>query len=123
MNSGSKPEMPPTVTEDPNSTSAIQFPKPGLLSVDSSAEGEEAHMVPPSHVLSIRSPVDIILGNFFLATFLISLIICIVSFIVTWFTVLRDARSINDQTLSNVTGVRLCLSYSVGVADACYRGR
>ena len=85
------------------------FPEPGRLSVGASAEDDETRPMSPSHTLSIRSPVDFVLGNFFLATFLISLIILIASFIVTWFTVLQDARFVNDRALLNATGVRLCL--------------
>jgi hypothetical protein len=92
------------------------------LSVDASTEGDEDHTSSPC-TLSIWPPVDFVLGNFFLATFLISLVILIVSFIVTWFTVLRDARSMNDRVLSNATGVSLCPFYWVNVANACCRGR
>ena len=85
----------------------------GGLPVGTPADEDEA----PSRALSsIRSPVDLVLGNFFLATLLISLIIFIVSFIVTWFTVLRDARSMNGLALSNATGVSL----SVIVDGCCY---
>jgi hypothetical protein len=81
-------------------------------SVDTSAEEDKGRMISPSRALPAQSPVDFVLGNFFLATFLISLTISIVVLIVTWFTVLRDARSMNDRVLSNATGVSLCLYHS-----------
>ena len=90
--------------------------KSGRLPVDTPADEDEDHVISPSHALSIRSPIDFVLGNFFLATFLISLIILIVSFIVTWFTVLRDVRSVDDRALSGATGV----SFSVIVDGCCY---
>jgi len=55
------------------------------------------------------SLVHFVLGNFILAMFLISLIIFIVFFAVTWLTVLRDARLMKDQVLSNATGVSISL--------------
>ena len=47
--------------------------------------------------------VNFVFGNFFLATFLISLATLIVFLIVVWLTVLRDARLMKDQVLSNAT--------------------
>ena len=61
----------------------------------------------------VRSPtpslVHFVLGNFAFAMFLISLTIFIVFFAVAWLTILRDARSIGDQVLSNATGVSISL--------------
>jgi len=54
---------------------------------------------------STRSPVQFVLGNFFLAMFLISLIILLLFSTVTWLTVLQDVRSMSG--LSDATGVSL----------------
>ena len=62
-------------------------------------------MAHPPSAFSTRSPVQFVLGNFFLAMFLISLIILLLFSTVTWFTVLQDAGSMSD--LSNATGVSL----------------
>ena len=69
-------------------------------------------MAPRPSTLSVRSPLRFVLGNFFLAVFLISLVISTTFFAVAWFTVFRDARSMNHQVVSNVTGVSLHLHYN-----------
>ena len=70
-------------------------------------------MIPHLSVLSPRSLVRFVLGNIFVAMFLISLIIFVIFFAVNWF-ILRDVRSmgVNLQVFSNSTGVSLCLYYN-----------
>ena len=71
---------------------------------------DEDEITQPRHSsLSAQSLVHSVLGNFFFARSLISLIIFIAFFTVTWFTVLQDARSMNDGIFFNTTGVSLCL--------------
>ena len=69
------------------------------------------------------SLIHFVLGNFVLAMFLISLIILIVSFALTWFTVLRDARLMRDQVLSNATGVSISLLQQVSHTNGHRHGR
>ena len=70
-------------------------------------------IIPRFSVLSPRSLVRFVLGNIFVAMFLISLTIFIIFFAVNWF-ILRDVRSmnVNLQVFSNSTGVSLCLYHS-----------
>jgi len=49
--------------------------------------------------------VHFVLGNFFLAMFLVSLTIFTLLLNMTWFTVLRDARLMRDQAFSNTARV------------------
>ena len=103
---GVPPELATTLTADSRKPSdPTLHGKYGGLPVNASTEEDEARMISPSRALAIRSAVEFLFGNFFLATFFISLIIFIVSFIVTWFTVLRDARSMNSRALSDAAGV------------------
>jgi len=60
----------------------------------------------------ITSLVHSVLGNFAIAMSLISFIVFTVFFAMTWLTVLRGARSMIDQALSNATGVRLSLYFN-----------
>ena len=80
------------------------------------ADKSEINAIPRPSVLSTQSPVHLVLGNFFFATSSISLIVFTIFFAVTWFTVLQDARSMNDWVLSNVTGVSLCLYHDERVS-------
>ena len=75
---------------------------PGELS-SGTFTNEDVSMIPRP------SPVHFVLGNFFLAMLLISLIIFTIFVTVTWFTVLQDTGSMEDWVLSNVTGVSICL--------------
>jgi len=68
---------------------------------DARVDGE-INVTPPTPSL-----IHFVLGNFVISMSLISLIISTVFFAVTWLTVLRDARSMKDQVLSNTTGVSL----------------
>ena len=68
----------------------------------------EIDVIPRSSTLPTQSPLYFLLGNFFFAMSLISLILSAIFFAVAWFTVVRDARSMNDRMLSNATGVSLC---------------
>ena len=78
-------------------------------SVDTSANAEDwIDIIPRPPALSIRSPARFMLGNFFIAMVLISLIIFIIFFAVTRFT-LRDAQPMDFRVFSNSTGVSLCL--------------
>lgn len=85
-------------------------PKSDSRSASTSVDGGEIDVI-PHHPLALptRSPVHFVLGNFLFATFLITLIIFIAFFTLTWFTVLQSARSMNDWVLSNAVGVSLCL--------------
>jgi len=84
-------------------------PKSDSPSARTSVHRDEIDVMPHPPALSTRSPVHFVLGNFLFATFLISLIIFIIFFAVTWFTVLQDARLMNDWVHSNVAGVSMCL--------------
>jgi len=79
---------------------------------------EEDEVRPPTPSL-VRS----VLGNFAFAMLLISLIIFIVFFAVAWLTVLRDARSMRDQVLSNATGVSISILQRVCFTNGHRRGR
>ena len=78
-------------------------------SLDTSANEDDIDVIFPPSTLSTQSPAHFVLSNFFFAMSLISLILFIIFSTVTWFTVLRDARSMSDQLLSNATGVSLRL--------------
>ena len=97
MPTSSHPGEPIDYTFDPGT------PKSNRQSVDTPVNRDEIDETPHSHAL----PVHFVLGNFFIATFSISLIIFLIFFTVTWFAVLQDARSMNDRVLSNVSGVSL----------------
>jgi len=76
-------------------------------STDACVDEDEANIILPTPSL-----IHSVLGNFAFAVFLISLAILIVFSAATWLTVLRDARSMRDQVLSNVTGVSLPLCFN-----------
>lgn len=67
-------------------------------------------MTPRPSAFYARSHIRFVLGNFFVAMFLISLVILIIFFAVAWF-ILRDTRSMNLQVFSNSTGVSLYLHH------------
>ena len=108
MGDCNEPEIPSTAPEDSNPTPTAHVDiRAGTLkssrgSADACAGEDEISAVPPNHSFA-----HFVLGNFALAMFLISLIIFIVFFAVTWFTVIRDARLMKNQLLSNTTGVSL----------------
>lgn len=77
-------------------------------SADTSADEDEINVIPGPSAFPVQSPVHFVLGNFFFATSLISLTIFTTFLVVTWFTVLRDARSMNHPAFSNATGVSQC---------------
>ena len=112
MDGRSELEISSTALEDSNPVPVTHVdiratPKSSRASVDACVGEEELNAAPP-----IPSLVHFILGNFAFAMFLISLIIFIVSFAVTWFTVLRDARLMKDQVLSDTTGVGLSFCFN-----------
>jgi len=83
----------------------------GSWSMDTSIN-EEINRVPHPSAISTQSPVHFVLGNFFFAVFLITLIIFTFFFAVTWFTVFQDAQSITDWILpNNATGVSTCVDH------------
>ena len=83
----------------------------GNRSVDTVAD-QDINRIPRPSAISTQSPVHFVLGNFFLAVLLITLIIFTFFFAVTWFTVFQDARSITNRILSNgATGVSTCLAH------------
>jgi len=92
---------------DPIPLSPTVTLKSGKRSMDACANEDEVNMMPPTPSL-----IHSVLGNFAFAVFLISLAVLIVFFAVTWLTVLRDARSMKDQVLSNVTGASLPLYFN-----------
>jgi len=92
---------------DPISLSPAGPLKSGRRSADACVDEDEINAMPPIPFL-----VRFVLGNFAFAMFFISLIVFIVFFAVTWLTVLRDARSMIDQVLSNATGVSLSLCFN-----------
>jgi len=71
-------------------------------SAESCVDKDEVNASPPAPSLA-----QFVLGSFFFAMFLISLITFIVFFAVTWFTVCWDARLMKDQAFSNANGVSL----------------
>jgi len=87
-------------------------------SADACADQDEVKMMPPTPSL-----IHSVLGNFAFAVFLISLVILIIFFAATWVTVLRDARSMRDQVLSNVTGVSPPLCFNECVTNCRRRVR
>ena len=92
-----------------DSTPGLGTPKSDDQPVDTFAGAEDATdatLRPPT--LYTRCSIHFVLGNFFVAIPLISLIIFVIFFAVTWF-VLWDARSLNLRVFSNSTGVSLCL--------------
>ena len=88
---------------------------------------EDLIPTPAAEEDKVRSPtpplVHFVLGNFALAMLLISLIIFVVFFVVAWLTVLRDARSMRDQVLSNATGVSISPLQRVCFTNGRRRGR
>ena len=84
-------------------------PKSDSQSANTFADNDELSMIPYPSVHSTRSPINFALDNFFFAMSLISLIVFTTFSAVTWFTVLQDARSMNDRVFPNATGVSLCL--------------
>jgi len=78
-------------------------PKSDCQSVGTSAN-DAIDIAPRPSALNIQSSIRFVLGNFFIAMLLISLIIFVIFFAVTWF-ILRDVRSLNLQVFSNSTGV------------------
>jgi len=88
-----------------NPTPSFRTPMSNNHPADASVDEGEVNTAPHPSAFSTRSPVQFVLGNFFLAIFLISLIVLLLFSTVTWFTVLQDARSMSD--LSDATGVSL----------------
>jgi len=135
MDNCGKPDVPSIAPEDLVSTPAAHVPtevlspalpthhsrKPGDLiplspavtlepsrgSADACADQDKVNMMLPTPSL-----IHSVLGNFAFAVFLISLAILIVFLAATWLTILRDARSMRDQVLSDVTGVSLPLYFN-----------
>jgi len=101
--------IPPTITLTSHSgnpsdpTFSHETTTTGRRPTGAFTNGDEIDTAPHPSILSAQSPVHFLLGNFF-AMPLISLIIFIIFITVTWFTVLQDARSVNDRILSNATG-------------------
>jgi len=129
MDSCNGPDIPSITPEEPVSTPAVhvgicaEVSSPALpaghssqpgnhvspspagtfeFSRGSAGVGDEIDAMPPTPSL-----IHFVLGNFAFAMFLIFLLIFIVFFVVTWLTVLRDARLVRDQVHSNVTGVSI----------------
>jgi len=92
---------------DPISLSPAVTLESSRGSADACVDEDEANVMLPTPSI-IRS----VLGSFAFAVFLISLAILTVFFAVTWLTVLRDARSMKDQILSDVAGVSLALYFN-----------
>ena len=87
------------------------IPNSGGYSVDNSANAEDGNdMTPHPSTVYTQSPIHFVLTNFFIAMFLISLVIFVIFFAVTWL-ILRDARMVDLRMFSNSTGpgVSLCL--------------
>ena len=109
MGDNNKPVSPPS-SRPPYSWPGN--PKSDSRSADTYVDRDEIEVVPLPSSPSTRPPAHYVLGNFFLATSLISLIIFTIFLTVTWLTVLQDARSMNDRVLSNVTGVSIRLRHN-----------
>jgi len=121
MDSCSGPDIPLVVPEDLVPTPAphidtrtevlspaLQPCEPSSLSLTrilKSGKGVDEDKINAMH--PITSLVNSVLANFTIAMSLISSIVFTVFLAVTWLTVLRDARSMKDQVLSNATGVSL----------------
>jgi len=140
MDHGGNPEIPPFITDGPDSTTVTHAgngggvspavptpptggskkqhdPTPGARglksdrqSVGASIEEGEISNTPYSRALSVNSVTE---GSF-PATFLVTLLTLFAFLLMTWFTVLRDARSTNNQVLSttNTTVVSLYLYHN-----------
>jgi len=114
------PALPTSHSSDPT-LFGPGIPNFGRGSAEGCADKDEINASPPTPPL-----IHFVLGNFFFATFLISLIISIIFFAVTWFTIFHDARLMRDQALSNANGVshkHACILQSVGVANGRHHGR
>jgi len=92
---------PTLLTTHPNKPSGSTL-STGMGFADSCVDEDKINAMPPTPSL-----IRFVLGNFFFATFSIFLTLFIVFTAVTWLTVLRDARSMRDQVLSNANGVSL----------------
>jgi hypothetical protein len=92
---------------DPISLSPAETLKSSRGSADACVDEDEIDAMSPTPSL-----VHFVLGNFAFAMTLISLIVFIAFFAVTWLTVLRDARSMRDQVLSNAAGVSLSFCFN-----------
>jgi len=111
-----------TVSPIPCSTLVGHFGKPnhcplgtpiesGARSVETSTDEEIDRISLPSPIPA-QSHIHFVLGNVFFTVFLITLIIFTFFFVVTWFTVFQDARSITDRVPpNNTTGVSMCLGH------------
>jgi len=126
MDDCNKPDVPSIAPEDLVSTPAAhirtEILSPALPTDHSRKPGDPIPLSPAdacadedsevNMMLPTPSLIHSVLGNFAFAVFLISLAILIVFFAATWLTVLRDARSMRDQVLSNVTGVSLPICFN-----------
>ena len=93
-----------------DSTLGLGTPKSdGQSAYDSG--GAEDTIDTTSSTLYTRSSIYLVLGNFFIAMFLISVIIFLIFLTVNWF-ILQDTRSLNHRVFSNSTGVSLCLYHN-----------
>jgi len=102
--------------KDPIHLSSAVTLKSGGGSADACANEGEVNVTPPTPSL-----IHSVLGNCAFAVFLISLAAIIVFSAATWVTVLRDARSMRDQVLSNVTGVSLPFCFNGMRVTNCRR--
>jgi len=107
VDTSDKVTSPALLTTHPNKPSGSTLSSPRILNsgmgfADSCADEDKINAMLPTPSLT-----RFVLGNFFFATFSIFLTLFIVFFAVTWFTVLRDARLMRDQVLSDVNGVSL----------------
>jgi len=128
----SEPDIPSMVPEDLVPTPAVsnidicaEALSPALQTGRSRRPGDPIPLIPAGTLKSGGGPADacvdddisstpptpslvnFALENFVIAMSLISLIVSVIFFAVTLFTVLRDARSMKDQVPSNTTGVSL----------------
>lgn len=92
---------------DPISPSPAGTLESSRRSADACVDENETNMMP-----STPSTIYSRLGNFVFAILLISFILFSIFVVVICSTALRDARSIEDQVLSNATGVSLSLSFN-----------
>ena len=89
-----------------------ETPKSDCQPTHTFADEDEINTVAHPSIHSTQSPVHFVLGHFFFAMSLISLIVFATFSAVTWFTVLQDARSMSYRVLPNATGVSLCIYHN-----------
>ena len=98
------PMLPTVYLSEPSdpTLSSSGFLEPSMGPADGRADEGVINVMPPTPFL-----IRFVLNNLFFAIFSISLTLFNFFFVVAWFTVLREIRLMEDQVLSDVSGVSL----------------